>query len=255
MLTPQEVSEHAFAKASFGGYNMAMVDEFLDQLTADYTALYKENASLKAKMKVLADSLEEYRATEKGMRRALLAAQQAADEMVKEAENRKSELLRDAEADAQVKINELRRQVADEEARLATAQKATADFVAQVRETCRKQEEFLDSLNSVTAVSAPSYTVDQTAQAIEESVMKLLEKEEVEPEAETEPEMVAEESINEDADEPISLYEELTGRSRRDQERARAFEEEPAEKTDADASPTRRIDFDNLQFGANYDLK
>ena len=27
MLTPQEVSEHAFAKASFGGYNMAMVDE------------------------------------------------------------------------------------------------------------------------------------------------------------------------------------------------------------------------------------
>ena len=84
MFTPQEVSEHAFAKASFGGYNMAMVDEFLDQLTADYTALYKENASLKAKMKVLADSLEEYRATEKGMRRALLAAQQAADEMVKD---------------------------------------------------------------------------------------------------------------------------------------------------------------------------
>ena len=37
MLTPQEVSEHAFAKASFGGYNMAMVDEFLDVLTADYT--------------------------------------------------------------------------------------------------------------------------------------------------------------------------------------------------------------------------
>ena len=46
MLTPQEVSEHAFAKASFGGYNMAMVDEFLDVLTADYTTLYKENATL-----------------------------------------------------------------------------------------------------------------------------------------------------------------------------------------------------------------
>ena len=45
MLTPQEVSEHAFAKASFGGYNMAMVDEFLDVLTADYTTLYKENAT------------------------------------------------------------------------------------------------------------------------------------------------------------------------------------------------------------------
>ena len=58
MLTPQEVAEHAFQKASFGGYNMSMVDEFLDQVTADYTALYKENAALKAKMKVLADKVK-----------------------------------------------------------------------------------------------------------------------------------------------------------------------------------------------------
>ena len=71
MLTPQEVSEHAFAKASFGGYNMAMVDEFLDVLTADYTTLYKENATLKAKMKVLVDKVEEYRSTEEAMRKAI----------------------------------------------------------------------------------------------------------------------------------------------------------------------------------------
>lgn len=260
MFTPQEVSEHAFPKASFGGYNMAAVDEFLDQLTEDYTSLYKENASLKAKMKVLADSLEEYRATEKGMRRALLAAQQAADEMVKEAESRKSELLRDAEADAQAKISELRRQVADEEARLVAAQAATADFVAQVRESCKKQEEYLDTLSSITASAAPSgYTVEQTAQAIEESVLKLLEQEDAEAEAEAaaecvEEEPVVEEPAEEAAEEPISLYEELTGRSRRDQERSRAFEEAPAEVS-SETSPTRRIDFDNLQFGSNYDLK
>jgi len=46
MLTPQEVSGRAFSKAAFGGYNMAMVDEFLDELTDDYTSLYKENAAL-----------------------------------------------------------------------------------------------------------------------------------------------------------------------------------------------------------------
>ena len=72
MLTPQEVSTHAFAKASFGGYNMSMVDEFLDELTDDYTALYKENAALKAKMKVLVEKVEEYRATEDSMRATLL---------------------------------------------------------------------------------------------------------------------------------------------------------------------------------------
>ena len=46
MLTPQEVSERAFQKASFGGYNMAQVDEFLDILTGDYSALFNENAEI-----------------------------------------------------------------------------------------------------------------------------------------------------------------------------------------------------------------
>ena len=69
MMTPQEVSQHAFAKASFGGYNMAMVDEFLDVLTEDYSALYKENAVLKSKMKVLVEKVEEYRSTEDAMRK------------------------------------------------------------------------------------------------------------------------------------------------------------------------------------------
>ena len=261
MLTPQEVSEHAFAKATFGGYNMAMVDEFLDELTEDYTALYKENASLKAKMKVLADSLEEYRSTEKGMRRALLAAQQAAEEMVKDAESRKSELVREAEADAHDKIVELRRQVADEEARLAAAQTATADYVAMVREACRKQEEILCSLSSVTAAPAHVDLVDEAAQAIEASVMKLIAQEdaliakEQEPVMEPEVEEVEEEEESEEegSEEPLNLYEEITNRNRRDQERARAFDETPAEQDDV--STTRRIDFDNLQFGANYDLK
>ena len=258
MFTPQEVSEHAFAKATFGGYNMAMVDEFLDQLTEDYTALYKENASLKAKMKVLADSLEEYRATEKGMRRALLAAQQAAEEMVKDAETRKSELIRDAETDAHAKIAELHRQVADEEARLTAAQTATAEFVAKVREACRKQEECLGSLGSITAAPSPVNSVDEAAQAIEASVMKLLAQEDAqaeEKEEEFDDQLEEEEVPEESTEEPVNLYEEITARNRRDQERARSFEEAPAEKDDADASPTRRIDFDNLQFGANYDLK
>ena len=254
MFTPQEVSEHAFAKATFGGYNMAMVDEFLDQLTEDYTALYKENASLKAKMKVLADSLEEYRATEKGMRRALLAAQQAAEEMVKDAEARKSELVREAEADAHAKIADLRLQIADEEARLAAAQASTADYVAMVREACRKQEEILCSLNEVTAAPSPVNSVEETAQAIEASVLKLLAQEDAVATAEN---VTEEPSVEEEekAEEPLNLYEEITAHNRRDQERARAFEEAPAEKSDDDIDATRRIDFDNLQFGANYDLK
>ena len=77
MFTPQEVSEKTFPKSpSFSsGYDLAAVDEFLDTLTEDYTALYKENAALKTKLKILAEKVEEYRATEDTMRSMLLAAQ------------------------------------------------------------------------------------------------------------------------------------------------------------------------------------
>ena len=255
MLTPQEVSEHVFPKASFGGYNMSSVDTFLDELTADYTALYKENASLKAKMKVLADSLEEYRATEKGMRHALLAAQQAADEMVKEAEARKRDLLRNAEAEAKDQIDALKKAVADEEARLAAAQAATADFVAASREICRKQEELLASLPAVTASVNPDFSVEQTAQDIEDTLQKtfIFEMPLAEP---SEPkEAAVEEPAEEQKEEEVfSLFEDLTGHNRRDPERSRSFDslEDPVS---SEKSPTRRIDFDSLQFGSNYDLK
>ena len=97
MLTPQEVSERAFQKASFGGYNMGQVDEFLDILTGDYSALFNENAVLKNKMKVLVDKVEEYRSTEEAMRKALLAAQRMADDLVREAEQKKDAMLAQTE--------------------------------------------------------------------------------------------------------------------------------------------------------------
>ena len=89
MFTPQEVSEKVFPKASFGsgGYSMASVDEFLDALTEDYTALFKENVTLKAKLKVLAEKVEEYRSTEEAMRQALLTAQKMAAKLVQEAQS------------------------------------------------------------------------------------------------------------------------------------------------------------------------
>ena len=60
MMTPQEVGSRSFAKATLGGYNLAQVDEFLDALTEDYTALYNENAILKNKLKYTKWILKNY---------------------------------------------------------------------------------------------------------------------------------------------------------------------------------------------------
>ena len=150
MLTPQEVSTHAFSKAVMGGYNMAMVDEFLDELTDDYTALYKENAALKAKLKVLVEKVEDYRATEDSMRATLLTAQKMADSIVHEAEAKRDEILAQAETSAREKIGQLRQEVEAAEERLHQGQRDLAQFIAASREICEKELKFLEQLPELT---------------------------------------------------------------------------------------------------------
>lgn len=148
MLTPQEVSDKAFPKSSFGsgGYNMAAVDEFLDTLTEDYAGLYKENATLKAKLKVLAEKIEEYRATEDAMRSTLLTAQKMAAQLVQEAQAEKDQILTQARADAASQVKDMDKQVAQAQQRMALAQQQLADFIADSRKLCAQQVAFLDNL-------------------------------------------------------------------------------------------------------------
>ena len=62
MITPQEIEQIAFSRVMFNGYDTNEVDKLLEPLTEYYVTLYKENALLKSKMKVLENKLEEYRA-------------------------------------------------------------------------------------------------------------------------------------------------------------------------------------------------
>ena len=225
MLTPQEVSTHAFTKADFGGYNMAMVDEFLDELTDDYTTLYKENAALKAKLKVLVEKVEDYRATEDSMRATLLTAQKMADSIVREAEAKRDTLMAQAETQAQEKIAALRAEIAETEARLHAGQDELARFIASSRDICAKELAFLDQLPQIPVaapvVAAPA--VEEQAQEIEESVMAAFAQQDVEEAAAEEP--AAEEAYPEG--DPFAVEEEVS-------------------------EPTRRINLDDLKFGRNY---
>ena len=109
MFTPQEIQEKTFTKAVFGGYDMQTVDDFLEPLTEDYITLYKENAVLKSKMKVLVEKLEEYRSQEQSMRKAILSAQRTADAMVAEAEKKCARLMHEAAGSVQVRSGRGRR--------------------------------------------------------------------------------------------------------------------------------------------------
>ncbi len=100
MFTPQEVADKRFDRAVFGGYNMENVDVFLDQLTIDYRALYEENEKLKEKLKVMVETVEEYRSVDASMRSVLSAAQKMAQETLEKARAQKDELLQKAQTEA-----------------------------------------------------------------------------------------------------------------------------------------------------------
>ena len=148
MFTPQEVSEKVFPKSSFGagGYAMGAVDEFLDALTEDYTALYKENVALKAKLKILAEKVEEYRATEDAMRSTLLTAQKMAAKLVQEAQTEKENLLKEAQEQHAAQLAQLEKERHEAEEKLTMAQQSLADFVRHSSELCAQQAAFLNSL-------------------------------------------------------------------------------------------------------------
>lgn len=148
MFTPQEVSEKVFPKSSFGagGYAMGAVDEFLDTLTEDYTALYKENVALKAKLKILAEKVEEYRATEDAMRSTLLTAQKMAAKLVQEAQTEKENLLKEAKEQHAAQLAQLEKERHEAEEKLTMARQSLADFVRHSSELCAQQAEFLNSL-------------------------------------------------------------------------------------------------------------
>ncbi len=177
MFTPQEVSEKTFPKTSAltAGYNMAAVDEFLDPLTEDYTALYKENAALKAKLKVLAEKIEEYRSTEDAMRTTLVTAQKLATKLVQEAQTQKDEILNEARAEAARQTATLEQQTAAAEQKLRLAQQKLTEFIGASRQLCQTQLDFLTKLPEMDAAAqsapAPSVT-DDTIRIIEQDILK-----------------------------------------------------------------------------------
>ena len=195
MFTPQEVSEKVFPKASFGGYSMSAVDEFLDTLTEDYSARYKENATLKAKLKVLAEKVEEYRATEDAMRSTLLTAQRMAAQMVQEAQTEKDKLLAAAREEVAAQVGHYDEARAVAEQKLALAQKELAAFISRSKELCVAQAEFLAKLPELELVQQEPVCED-TIRLIGQDIVRSFAREAEEPAVEEPVELpVAEEDV------------------------------------------------------------
>ena len=148
MFTPQQIDQVSFSRATFGGYDMQSVDEFLEPLTEDYVTLYKENALLKSKMKVLVSKLEEYRSNEASMKDAIVNAQKTCDLMVKEAEAKCTQMLQDANATAIENAKNADALIAAENARVDDARKEACAKIDDLKEQLQACVKALDRIKA-----------------------------------------------------------------------------------------------------------
>lgn len=274
MFTPQEVSEKTFPKSSSfsSGYDLAAVDEFLDTLTEDYTALYKENAALKAKLKILAEKLEEYRATEDTMRSMLLAAQKMAasmtdeakeksEKMLAEARSQREQILEEAQNAAAVANRDFQQKTEAARQKLSAAEEAMKDYVAKSLALCRTQTQFLEKLPHSDLPAQESAEAQKTVPAAQAAPAQ-----EVAPAQETaaaEEAAPAQETVP--AQEPAQADEPQDAAPTQDTVRIigkdilSTYEKQQAPEPDHTLHPDTdfvsefKLDLDELKFGRNYD--
>lgn len=212
-MTPQDIRERALEKTMFGGYDMAAVDKFREEVAIELAASQKEIAVLKGKMKVLVDKIEEYRATEDAMRLALLSAQKIGKQIEEDAQKRADEIITSANTQAEKVLGGLRQAKADEEEKLLAAKTSCAKFLEEARALCLTQLNYLDTLTTAKQKETPVQQaapvqqpeVHETIRSIDDSVAQITE--ETAPEIDITPAMESNQPATADAaDEATQLY-------------------------------------------------
>ena len=183
MFTPQQIDQISVTQARKGD-NMEEVDAFLEPLPEEYVTLYKENALLKSKMRVLVGKLEEYRKSEAGMKDAMVNAQRTCDRMVREAEEKCARMLKEANANAAAAAQNAASAdslVAAENARVEEARKTAAARINEIQDqmrTCIQALERIKGANAPAAPEAPAsqdtYDSDAVADQISQSLEALV---------------------------------------------------------------------------------
>ena len=237
MITPQQIDQISFSQARHG-YDMEQVDKILEPLTEDYVALYKENALLKSKMRVLVGKLEEYRKNEAAAKDALDSAKRSAEQMMQEAEAKCAQMMRQAQAAAAAvpaapaapaaKAPSADAFVAVENARVAEARKTAAARITEIQTQMQQCIQALDRIKNanVTPAAAPAPAAPKAPEKKEQA-----------------PEVYDSEAV---AGEISQSLEAMVGTT--NDTAPKAAPQHPTRDTS-----TSRFSTLNLQFGRNYD--
>ena len=146
MITPLDIENKKFSKQMVNGYNVDEVDEFLDEITADYEKLYKENKELKENTEELHNDVGQYRTIESTLQNTLVIAQKTADEIQNVAKQQAEQIIKDAEHQAKTRLDELNTQIMIKEKELNELKKQFSVYKKKMESLLISQLELIKDM-------------------------------------------------------------------------------------------------------------
>ena len=158
MITPLDIENKRFAKQMVNGYSVEDVDDFLDELTVEYSKNYKEVSELRAKVEELNNSLVQYKTIESTLQNTLIMAQttaeevknvakQQADQIIDEAKKQAEEIVRNSKNSARKTLDDLDQQINLKEKEFDDLKKQFDIYKAKMESLLMSQAELIKEIN------------------------------------------------------------------------------------------------------------
>ena len=147
MITPLDIENKKFSKQMMNGYNVEEVDDFLDDLTADYSKNYKEITELKAQIEELNKSLEHYKTIETTLQNTLVMAQTTAEDIKNVAKQQADQIITEAKSSAKQQADELENKIVLKTKELDDIKKQFDIYKAKMESLLISQLELLKDVN------------------------------------------------------------------------------------------------------------
>ena len=147
LITPLDIENKKFSKQMMNGYNVDEVDDFLDDLTVDYSKNYKEITELRAKVEELNKSLEHYKTIEETLQNTLIMAQTTADDIKNVAKQQADQIINEAKGSAKKQADELENEIVAKKRELDDVKKQFDIYNAKMESLLISQLELLKDVN------------------------------------------------------------------------------------------------------------
>ena len=147
MITPLDIENKKFSKQMMNGYSVDEVDDFLDDLTLDYSKNYKEVTELRAKVEELNKSLEHYKTIEETLQSTLVMAQSTAEDVKNVARQQADQIINDARSNAEKQVVDLKIEVSSLQKEKEDIKKQFDIYKAKMESLLISQLELLKDFN------------------------------------------------------------------------------------------------------------